>query len=69
MKKTPQTLQNLKIPVIISGGAGKPEHFYKLIKEKKTSGLMTGNLYNFLGNGLPNLRNELLKKNINLRVI
>ena len=60
---------NLEIPVIISGGAGKPEHFYKLIKEKKISGLMTGNLYNFLGNGLPNLRNELLKKKINLRVI
>ena len=58
-----------KYPILLSGGAGKPEHFEQLIKNRKISGLITGNLYNFLGNGLEILREKIISNGINLRVI
>ena len=54
--------KSINFPILLSGGAGKPEHFEQLIKEKKVSALVTGNLYNFLGNGLEVLRKKLLIK-------
>jgi cyclase len=62
-------LYNLNIPLVLGGGAGNPEHFRQIIFEKKLSGLMTGNLFNFLGDGLNKLRKEMLKKSVNLRLI
>ena len=61
--------KHIKFPVLLSGGAGKPEHFEKLIKNKKISALVTGNLYNFLGKGLEVLRKNIIKKGVNLRVL
>ena len=61
--------KSINFPILLSGGAGKPEHFEQLIKEKKVSALVTGNLYNFLGNGLEVLRKKIINKGINLRVI
>ena len=59
----------LNIPLVLSGGAGKPNHFEDIIFDKKLSGLMTGNLFNFLGTGLNKLRENMLKKSVNLRII
>jgi len=61
--------ESIKFPILLSGGAGKPEHFEELIKNKKVSALVTGNLYNFLGNGLEVLRKKIIDTGINLRVI
>tara|TARA_B100000674_G_scaffold495568_1_gene523360 strand:+ start:115 stop:909 length:795 start_codon:yes stop_codon:yes gene_type:complete len=61
--------KSIKFPILLSGGAGKPEHFEELIKNKKISALVTGNLYNFLGNGLEVLRKKIVNKGINLRII
>ena len=61
--------QKSKYPVLLSGGAGKPKHFEELIKNRKISGLVTGNLYNFLGNGLEILRERIISKGINLRIL
>ena len=36
-------------PVILMGGAGKPEHFYEVLNNRKISGIITANLFNFLG--------------------
>ncbi len=60
---------DIKIPIVLGGGAGKSEHLETLIINKKISGLMTGNLFNFAGAGLLELRNKLIKKNVNLRKI
>ena len=34
------------------GGAGKPEHFVQAFKNENISGVVTANLFNFLGSGL-----------------
>ena len=47
------------------GGAGKPEHF-EVLNNDKISGLITANLFNFLGSGLVEARQFSLSKNINL---
>tara|TARA_B100000963_G_scaffold359799_1_gene388251 strand:- start:3359 stop:4135 length:777 start_codon:yes stop_codon:yes gene_type:complete len=60
---------DIKTPIVLGGGAGKSEHLEALIIDKKISGLMTGNLFNFAGAGLLELRNKLIKKNVNLRKI
>jgi len=39
-------------PILIMGGAGKPEHLSSALSSKKISGVITANLFNFLGEGL-----------------
>ena len=58
---------DLRIPYVIGGGAAKYQHFIEGFKNKKVSGISTGNLFNFIGDGLKNLRADLVKSNINLR--
>ena len=53
-------------PILIMGGAGKPEHLSSALSSKKISGVITANLFNFLGEGLKLARNFALKKNIRL---
>ncbi len=56
------------IPVIIAGGAGNYNHFFKGLKNKKIDAVSTANLVNFVGDGLINARKELLKKNVKLAI-
>ena len=44
--------KDLNKPILIMGGAGKPEHFVKAFESKNISGIVTANLFNFLGSGL-----------------
>ena len=44
--------QDLNKPILIMGGAGKPEHFVQAFKNENISGVVTANLFNFLGSGL-----------------
>ena len=53
-------------PILLMGGAGKPEHFTKVLKNKKVSGIITANLFNFLGSGLMDVRDFSLKNKIKL---
>jgi imidazole glycerol-phosphate synthase subunit HisF len=62
-------LQDIEIPIIGAGGAGKPSHFLEALALKNISGVATGNLFNFMGSGFCDLRNELCKKYPNLRRI
>jgi cyclase len=57
---------NLKKPYIISGGCGNYKHFIDFLKNDKISGISTSNLLNFVGDGLKNLRIEILNHKINL---
>jgi cyclase len=39
--------ENVSIPVIASGGAGKKEHFYEVVKEGKARGLLAASLFHY----------------------
>lgn len=56
----------IDIPVIISGGAGKPQHFIEGLSIDFVDAVATANLLNFIGNGLPLSRQEILKKGFEL---
>jgi cyclase len=57
---------NLKKPYIISGGCGNYKHFIDFLKNDKIAAISTSNLLNFVGDGLKNLRIEILNHKINL---
>mgnify|MGYP005640798853 CR=1 FL=1 len=59
-------LYDLKKPILLMGGAGKPEHFVSILKNEKISGLVTANLFNFLGTGLELARSYSIEKGIRL---
>ena len=62
-KKIPKDLRN---PILLMGGAGKPEHFVNTLKNDKISGIVTANLFNFLGTGLKEARNFSINAKIKL---
>lgn len=57
---------NFKKPILLMGGAGKPEHFEEALNAKEVSGVITANLFNFLGKGLEESRNYSIERNIRL---
>lgn len=59
-------LYDLEIPIIISGGAGNSKHFMDALNTKTISAVATANLLNFVGDGLPLARRDLIKEGYNL---
>jgi len=59
-------VENSKIPVIASGGAGKYEHFVEGIKKAGASAVSTANLFNFIANGFIEVRKTMINKKINM---
>ncbi len=53
-------------PLIISGGAGNENHLMEGLNMQGVSAVATANLFNFIGNGLPNAREKILKSGQNL---
>ena len=62
-KEIPKNLEN---PILLMGGAGKPEHFTEVLYIEKISGVITANLFNFLGKGLEEARNFSIDKKVRL---
>ena len=62
-----RSFKNCKLPIIFSGGAGKPEHFLEVLNFKEVSAVSTANLFNFLGDSLSISREYLIKNGILLR--
>ena len=58
--------KNFSKPMLLMGGAGKPEHFSKGLQIDIISGIVSANLFNFLGSGLKNVRTRLAKDKINI---
>ncbi len=54
----------LDCPIILAGGAGNSRHFLKIFKNTSVDALATANLFNFIGDGLENTREELINENI-----
>jgi cyclase len=56
----------INLPLIIAGGAGNESHLYDGLALSSVSAVATANLFNFIGNGLPNARQKILEQGINL---
>ncbi len=56
----------VKLPVIVAGGAGKPEHFEQAFAIKGVNAVATANLFNFMSGGLRDARSYLTNKGVNL---
>jgi cyclase len=67
--KITKLVKHLKNPILVMGGAGKPEHFTDVLGLKNINGAITANLFNFLGDGLKRTREILLKKNIKVALL
>ena len=59
-------LDDIKIPLIIAGGAGNYLHLKDGLKRDYIDAVATANLFNFLGDGLPKARKYILNEKINL---
>ncbi len=57
---------HLNVPLIIAGGAGNENHLMEGLKIENISAVATANLFNFIGDGLPNARKGLLEKGFNI---
>jgi imidazole glycerol-phosphate synthase subunit HisF len=53
-------------PLIIAGGAGNESHLIEGLKMHGVSAVATANLFNFIGNGLPNARKKILESGENI---
>ena len=52
--------------MIIAGGAGNEKHLLEGIMLDEINAVATANLFNFMGNGLPIARDNLILNGINL---
>ena len=61
-----KVINKVKVPVVLAGGAGNQFHFEEALNMKGVDGVSTANLFNFIGDGLPQARNYLLNNNVNM---
>ncbi|WP_276091108.1 HisA/HisF-related TIM barrel protein [Pedobacter sp. JY14-1] len=65
-----ETILNVKdllsIPLIIAGGAGNEKHLLEGLKTDGIAAVATANLFNFIGDGLPNARNHIISLGENI---
>jgi len=58
--------KNITIPLIVAGGAGNEKHLIEGLEKDCISAVATANLFNFIGDGLPNARKKIINNNFNL---
>lgn len=56
----------VKVPIIIAGGAGNWHHLLEGLRNPVVDAAATANLFNFIGEGFPNARKELLNNGMDL---
>jgi cyclase len=65
-----EVIQNIgseiKIPLIIAGGAGNEFHLIDGLGINHVNAVATANLFNFIGNGLPNARKKMINMGMNI---
>lgn len=59
--------ENVKIPVIASGGAGKPEHFLDIFCKTKVSAALAASIFHYNIYSVKDIKNYLLKYDIPVR--
>ena len=58
--------KTINVPLIIAGGAGNEKHLSEALQKTEIDAVATTNLFNFIGNGLPNARKYLLNLEFNI---
>jgi cyclase len=58
--------KEINTPLIIAGGAGNESHFIEGLQLSGVSAVATANLFNFIGDGLPKARENMITKGFNL---
>jgi cyclase len=53
-------------PLIIAGGAGNENHLIAGLEINQVSAVATANLFNFIGDGLPNARRKIIETGANI---
>jgi cyclase len=61
-----EVVDSIKLPLIIAGGAGNDTHLLEGLQLAGVSAVATSDLFNFIGDGLPNARINILKKGENI---
>ena len=56
----------LEVPLIVAGGAGNEKHLLEALEIEDISAVATANLFNFVGDGLPKARKNIIETNINV---
>jgi len=56
----------INTPLIIAGGAGNENHLIEGLKMQGVSAVATANLFNFIGDGLPNARERIIQNGENI---
>ncbi len=59
--------ENVMAPLIVAGGAGKPEHFSEVLTLESVQAAATGNLFNFIGKGFESVRQYLIENKFPVR--
>jgi cyclase len=60
--------ENLHIPIIASGGAGKMEHFTEVFTKGKADAALAASIFHFKEIAIPDLKNYLKDQNIPVRL-
>lgn len=63
-----QLTENISKPLIIAGGAGNEKHLLEGLQIPGVSAVATANLFNFIGDGLPKARKQIIESGENLAV-
>ncbi len=59
-------IDEINVPLIIAGGAGNSSHLEEGLQLDGVSAVATANLFNFMGDGLPIARSNILKNSGNI---
>jgi cyclase len=65
---TRHVADNVKIPVIASGGAGTMEHFYEALTEGRADAVLAASLFHFREMEIRDLKRYLMQKGIEVRL-
>jgi cyclase len=57
---------SFQVPLILAGGAGKPEHLLNAIALPYVNAVATANLLNFVGDGLRKTRESIVNSGVEL---
>ena len=57
---------DFSVPVIMAGGAGNSTHLHQGLSDTRIDAVATAHLFNFVGDGLKQARNNLLRQGVDL---
>ena len=60
--------ENVSIPVIASGGAGKEEHFYDALTKGKADAALAASLFHYKELEISNLKKYLQDRDVSVRI-